>query len=328
MKKVIVFTTGGTIAMKYDAEKGGLVPAVSGADLAAAVPGLDKVADVEVREFSNVASCNMSPERMFALSHAIEEALKADDVAGAVVTHGTDTLEETSYFLDLLHPSEKPICVVGAMRGASDTSPDGPMNIYCAVKTAASDEARGKGVLVVLNNTIHAAGQVRKTHSANPATFESPWWGPIGYCDEDRVVFRRTPVGRQCFAPKALTAKVDLIPAQTGLGSEYIDFAISRGCNGIVIEGFGRGNIPPAMEEGIDRAVEKGIAVVIATRAFAGRPYQSYAYPGSVGDSRAHGAAKGGEASGAKTRLKLMILLSEKPELARNRDELERILDN
>lgn len=181
MKKVIVFTTGGTIAMKYDAEKGGLVPAVSGADLAAAVPGLDKVADVEVREFSNVASCNMSPERMFALSHAIEEALKADDVAGAVVTHGTDTLEETSYFLDLLHPSEKPICVVGAMRGASDTSPDGPMNIYCAVKTAASDEARGKGVLVVLNNTIHAAGQVRKTHSANPATFESPWWGPIGY---------------------------------------------------------------------------------------------------------------------------------------------------
>ena len=110
-----MFTTGGTIAMKYDAEKGGLVPAVSGADLAAAVPGLDKVADVEVREFSNVASCNMSPERMFALSHAIEEALKADDVAGAVVTHGTDTLEETSYFLDLLHPSEKPICVVGAM---------------------------------------------------------------------------------------------------------------------------------------------------------------------------------------------------------------------
>ena len=99
MKKVIVFTTGGTIAMKYDAEKGGLVPAVSGADLAAAVPGLDKVADVEVREFSNVASCNMSPERMFALSHAIEEALKADDVAGAVVTHGTDTLEETSYLI-------------------------------------------------------------------------------------------------------------------------------------------------------------------------------------------------------------------------------------
>jgi len=328
MKRVVVFTTGGTIAMKYDAEKGGLVPAVSGADLAAAVPGLSEVADVEVREFSNVASCNMTPALMFGLSQAVESALSDPNVDGAVITHGTDTLEETSYFLDLLHDSEKPVCVVGAMRGASDTSADGPANIYCAVKVAASEAARNKGVLVVLNNVIHAAAQVRKTHAANCATFESPWWGPIGYCDEDRVVIRRTPCDRQVFHPKALTARVDLIPAQSGLGRTYVDFAVSEGCQGIVIEGYGRGNIPPPMEDAVQSAVEKGVAVAIATRAFAGRPWESYAYPGSVGDSRSRGAVRAGETSGAKARIKLMIILSEHPELAHKPAELEALMDN
>ncbi|MDY2869091.1 MAG: asparaginase [Mesosutterella sp.] len=328
MKKVIVFTTGGTIAMKYDEEKGGLVPAVSGEDLAAAVPGLSEVTEVEVREFSNVASCNMTPQLMFRLSRAIEKALDEEDAAGAVVTHGTDTLEETAYMLDLLHGSEKPICVVGAMRGASDTSADGPANIWCAVKVASSDEARGKGVFAVLNNTIHAAREVRKTHSANCATFESPWWGPVGYCDEDRVVFRRAPVGRRVFHPAELTARVDVIQAQSGIGRNYIDFAVRDGANGIVVEGFGRGNIPPAMEEGISDAVKAGVAVVISTRAFAGRPYESYAYPGSVGDSKRHGAVRGGELSAAKTRLKLMVILSEHPELARMPSDLEKLMDD
>ena len=305
-KKVIVFTTGGTIAMKYDENVGGLVPAVSGTDLAAAVPGLDKLASIEVREFSNHASCEMTPEKMFNLSHMIEKALKEEDVAGAVVTHGTDTVEETAYMLDLLHKSEKPIVLTAAMRGASDTSPDGPANIYCAVKTAASSEAKNIGVLVLLNEMIHAAAQVRKTHSANPATFDSPWWGPLGYCDVDRVV---------------------IIPAETGSDRSYIDFAVSQGCNGIIVEGFGRGNIPSDMEEGIKNAVDKGVVVVITTRTSGGRPFPVYAYPGSVTDSIRNGAICGGELSSAKTRLKLMVALSEKPELAQNKEALTKILD-
>lgn len=326
-KKVIVFTTGGTIAMKFDPAVNGLVPAVSGADLAAAVPGLEKLADVEVREFSNHASCAMTPQKMFDLSAMIEKALEEDGVAGAVVTHGTDTVEETSYMLDLLHKSEKPIVLTAAMRGAGDTSPDGPANIYCAVKTAASDEAKGKGVLLLLNETIHAAAQVRKTHSANPATFESPWWGPIGYCDVDRVVFRRGPIGRQTFSPKALTARVDIVTGQTGVGREYIDFAVAQGCKGIILEGFGRGNLPAVLEPGIKDASDKGVVVVISTRTPGGRPYQVYAYPGSVTDSRNNGAIHGGELSTAKTRLKLMVILSERPELANNKLELEKLLD-
>ena len=326
-KKVIVFTTGGTIAMKYDPTVDGLVPAVSGPDLAAAVPGLGDLAQIEVREFSNHASCSMTPEKMLALSKTVEAVLLEEDVAGAVITHGTDTVEETSYFLDLLHQSEKPIVCTAAMRGAGDTSPDGPMNIYCAVKVAASCQARNLGVLVVLNEQIHAAAQVRKTHSANPATFESPWWGPLGYCDGDRVMMRRQPMDRQTYAVDELTARVDIVPAMTGSDRDYIDFAVERGCLGIVVEGFGRGNIPPAMQAGIRDATAKGVAVVITTRCPGGRPYQVYGYPGSVTDSRNNGAARGGEFSSAKTRLKLMVLLSADPSLAQRRDELETLLD-
>lgn len=144
-KKVVVVATGGTIAMKYDPEKDGLVPACTGEDLAAAVPELANVAPLEFIQFSNIASPAMTPQNMWNLHIKLEEILARDDVAGAIVTHGTDTLEETSYFLDLLHNGPKPIVTTAAMRGAGDTSPDGPMNILSAVRTAASSQAVGLG---------------------------------------------------------------------------------------------------------------------------------------------------------------------------------------
>ena len=326
-KKIVVVATGGTIAMKYDEQKGGLVPACTGEDLAAAVPGLGEIAPLEFVQFTNVASPAMTPQLMWELHCKLEEVLARDDVAGAIVTHGTDTLEETSYFLDLLHTSDKPIVTTAAMRGADEAGPDGPMNIYCAVKTAASREAVDMGVLVCLNETLHAPGEVMKTHSANPATFESPWWGPVGYVDPDRVVMRRKPLGVVRFAPKALTARVDVVKAMTGVGREYVDFAVSQGCRGIVIEGFGRGNVPPAMTAGLADAVKAGVAVVLTTRTPGGRVLDVYGYPGSVTDTRNAGAAMGGEISAAKARLKLMIILSEHPELAKDRDALERLFD-
>ena len=178
-KKVLILTTGGTIAMKLDPELG-VIPAVSGEDLVDSVPGLRDVCPVEVRAFSNVPSPHMTPRLMFELSGIIEEALQRDDVLGAVVTHGTDTLEETVYLLDLLHAGDKPVCVTGAMRSGTDVSYDGTVNLLDAVRVAAAPEARGKGVLVVLNDEIHAAREVTKTHSANVKTFESPFWGRQG----------------------------------------------------------------------------------------------------------------------------------------------------
>lgn len=211
MKKIIAVTTGGTIAMKLDPKTGGLVPAVSGEDLLAAVPALQSVAKIEVVEESNVPSGHITPQMMFDLAKTIDKLAQRPDVDGFVVTHGTDTLEETAYMLDMTLHTEKPVCVTGAMRGASDTSWDGPGNILAAVKTAASDDAVGQGVLVVLNDVIHAAREVTKTHSVNTDTFQSPWWGPIGHVYFDRVVFKRKSVSRQKIQPNELVPDVYLI---------------------------------------------------------------------------------------------------------------------
>ena len=324
-KKVVIVATGGTIAMKYDEAAGGLVPACSGEDLARAVPNIDQVADLEFFQLTNVASCAMTPSIMWKLVQNIREILSRNDVAGVVVTHGTDTVEETAYFLNMLYEGEKPIICTAAMRGAADTSPDGPMNILCAVRAAADEGIRGLGVLVCLNEMLFSADDVTKTHAANPATFDAPWWGCLGYVDPDRIIIRRKPVKSTKIHPKELSARVDIIKPMTGSGREYIDFAVQQGCQGIVVEGFGRGNIPPGVVPGIEDAVKKGVKVVIVSRTAAGRVLDVYGYPGSVTDSRRAGAVMGGELTAAKARLQLMLILSESPEIST--EQLQRLFD-
>ena len=307
-EKVVIVTTGGTIAMKLDPAHG-VVPAVSGEDWGASVPGLRAAATIEVREFSNIPSPHMTPRRMFELGRMVEEQLAREDVVGAVVTHGTDTLEESAYLLDLVHSGDKPICLTGAMRSAAEISPDGPVNLLCAVRTAASPEARGKGVLVVMNEEIHAAREVMKSHSANTETFVSPFWGPLGYVDPDRVVFRRAALGRQTLRPDDIVDDVHLIKLASGSDALLVDYLTERQVRGIVIEGFGRGNVPPAVLPGIRRAVAKGIPVVITTRTIAGRVLDVYGYEGGAKTVLEAGAILGGETSGPKARLKLMLAL-------------------
>ncbi len=311
--KIIVITTGGTIAMNYDPGIKAVVPAVSGTDLVEAIPGLADAASVEVCEFADLPSPHMTPELMFRLSGMVREKLADPDTAGVVVTHGTDCLEETAYFLDLTVAGEKPVCLTAAMRSAGELSPDGPRNLLCAIRVAASKQARNMGVLVVLNEEIHTAREVTKTHAANPAAFQSPWWGPVGYADEDRIVFRRTPLGRRCVCPERLCKSVDIITMMTGSDASYVDFALSKGVSGLVLQGFGRGNVPPAVLPGVERAVRRHVPVVITTRTPGGRVLDVYGYPGGVQSLRAAGAIMGGELSAAKARLKLMLVLSLVP---------------
>lgn len=321
-KKVLILTTGGTIAMKFDPELG-VVPAVGGEELVDSVPGLRDVCPVEVREFSNVPSPHMTPRLMFELGGIVAEALEHDDVLGAVVTHGTDTLEETAYLLDLLHASDKPVCVTGAMRSGTDVSYDGTINLLDAVRVAAAPEARGKGVLVVLNDEIHAAREVTKTHSASVKTFESPFWGPLGYADADRIVFRREPLGRQTLRPADLVEAVHLVKLASGSDSLLIDFLADRGVRGLIIEGFGRGNVPPTAMPGIRRAIAKGIPVVVTTRTHTGRVLDVYGYEGGAKTLKDAGAILGGETSAVKARLKLMLALG----LTSEKDELRKIFE-
>ena len=309
--KVIVFTTGGTIAMRYDPERGGTVPAVSGPELIQAVPPLANVCPVEVREFSNIPSPHMTPQRMHALALQVEDALAEPDVAGVVITHGTDTLEETAYFLDLYVRGDKPVCLTAAMRSAAEISPDGPKNILCAVRTAASREARGKGVFVVMNEEIHAAREVTKTHSANPKTFASPFWGPLGYVDADRVIFRRAPLGLQKIRPARFEESVHLVKLVAGSDDFFFKCLIEKKAKGIVVEGFGRGNVPPAAAAGMALAIENGIPVVLTTRCLGGRVLDIYVYEGGVIKLREAGVILAGEINGQKARIKLMLALGE-----------------
>lgn len=306
--KVVILTTGGTIAMRLDPDRG-VVPAVSGPELVAAVPPLSDVCPVDVREFSNIPSPHMTPAIMFSLAREAEKALVEPDVLGVVITHGTDTMEETACLLDLVIDSEKPVCLTGAMRSAAELSPDGPRNILAAVRCAASPEARGTGVLVVMNEEIHAAGEVTKTHTANPKTFASPCWGPIGYADEDRVIFRRTPIGRLTIRPEAIVEDVYLVKLTAGADDFLVNCLVDKGARGIVIEGLGRGNVHESAVPGIIRAVEKGIPVVLVSRCGGGRVLGVYGYAGGAKQLKNAGVILGGECSGQKARIRLMLAL-------------------
>lgn len=307
--KVVVFTTGGTIAMRYDAKSGGAVPAVSGLELIEAVPPLAAVCPVEVREFANIPSPHMTPKLMLDLAHQVEKALAEPDVLGAVITHGTDTLEETACFLDLYCAAEKPICLTAAMRSAAEISPDGPKNILCAVRTTASLEARGMGVFVVMNEEIHAAREVTKTHSANTKTFASPFWGPVGYVDADRVIFRRASLSPQKIRPAAIVEDVHLVKLAAGSDDFFFTCLVEKKAAGIVVEGFGRGNVPPGAFAGMKKAVAAGIPVVLTTRCSGGRVLDIYAYDGGVIRQKEAGVILGGEINGQKARIKLILAL-------------------
>jgi L-asparaginase len=309
MKKVIVITTGGTIAMKHDPATNGLIPAVSGEDLVEAVPALKDTARIEVVEFSNIPSGYMTPASMLELSKLADRCAQNPDVAGIVITHGTDTLEETAYLLDLTVRTQKPVCITGAMRGASQTSPDGPGNILAAVRTAISAEACNQGVLVVLNDEIHTAFEVTKTHSTNPKTFESPSWGPIGRVYPDKVMITRHPLHLQKIQPDTLVDDVHLIKAVAGMDDFFFRCLVEKKAKGIVVEAFGCGNVPLPVKSGIELARKNHIPVVLATRVHAGRVVPVYSYQGSANSMKEANIILAGEITGPKARIKLMLAL-------------------
>ncbi len=320
-KTVVLFFVGGTIAMKAGAN-GALIPAISAEELCASVPGLSDLCSIEIQKFSNVPSPSVTPSMMLELSKKVQKALKRPEVSGAVIIHGTDTLEDTAYFLSISLAEKfqvsnhKPIVVTGAMRGADQISADGPANLYNSVRIAC-DEIKDAvpQVVVCLNNEIHAASRVQKVHTGNLEAFQSPGWGPVGYVDNDAVYFRagllNCDLGLSFPLLRKLNAKVAVVKAVPGDNGKFIDYAVKDGCDGVVIEGFGRGNIPETMMGALKRAVKKGVIVVVATRVRAGRVLDCYGAPGSVTDTLQAGALMAGETTSNKARLLLMYILSQ-----------------
>ncbi len=304
---LVIITTGGTIAMCQDASCGGAVPALNGRELCAAVPQLEKAGCVEVLEFANIPSPHMTPALMLSLARTVEKTLARTEVCGAVITHGTDTLEESSHFLDLYLETDKPVCFTAAMRDASGLSPDGPANIYDAALAARSLKARGLGVLVVMNGEIHAARDVTKTDSACVQTFASPW-GPLGRVDEGEVFFLRAPLARETLRPERIMEDVALLKLAAGCDDFLLRCLVDKGVAAIVLEALGRGNVPPAVVPGIQAALDKGIPVVVCSRCPSGRAAAVYAYEGGGAALEKMGVLFS-TLNGPKTRISLMLAL-------------------
>lgn len=302
--------------MKYDPQIGAAVPALSGREILDHVAGLDAVASTEVDDFGRYPGPHMTPRLMMELSARVRETLLRDDIDGVVVTHGTDTLEETAYLLDLTINDPKPVVFVGAMRNSSEMGWDGPSNLLSAIRVAASERARNLGVMVAMNETVLAASEATKTHTEAFDTFQSPDFGPLGVIDKGEVIIRRAPTGRETLSATEMAAPVFLIKLVAGMDSTLTDAAIDAGAKGLVIEGLGRGNVPVECVPGIKRAIEKNIPVVVASRCLRGRVFESYGYEGGLKQLRNLGVIRAGFLNGQKARIKLALALGLKKDLS------------
>ena len=310
-KKVAVVFTGGTISMTIDPDLGAAIPSLSGEEILSLATNINKVATIEGHNFDEIPSPHMTFEKLMELKQYINKLLDRDDVCGVVVTHGTDSLEETAYFLDLVINNEKPVVVTGAMRSSSELGYDGSSNLSAAVCTAISDSARGKGVLVAMNNEVLMASEVTKIDTLALNTFQAPSHGSLGIIDCNQLVLLKDASKKTFIDTDKYEPKVALIKTGLDMGDDLIKFAADAGYKGIVIEGMGRGNIPPEAFEGIKYARKKGIQVVLVSRCLTGRVYDSYGYLGSGRDLKNIGCIFGGDLPGQKARIKLMLALGK-----------------
>lgn len=302
-----ILFTGGTISMRQDPSIGGAIPALSGRDILAATRGIEEVADFEIEEWGAYPGPHMTVERMWALRNRIAEHLQRAEVDGVVVTHGTDTLEESAYLNARTIAPEKPIVFTGAMRTASELGWDGPANLIDSVRVAASAESRGYGVMVTLSGRVFAGLDVTKTHTYLLDAFESPGLGPLAVIDDGEVVFRRAlPPAPAPLTPPSPALPIDVVPAYPGADARLLD-ASRREALGVVVAALGRGNVPPDMVPGIGRWIDDGKPVVIASRALRGRVGKTYGYPG--GGRRLHemGAIFAGSRRPQQARIELSL---------------------
>jgi L-asparaginase len=303
---VAVVSTGGTIAMRPDPETGKLVPAVSGPELVELLAWPDGP-ELEVDDFVSAPSFDIHGALALALAKRVVEHARRP-VAGVVVTHGTDTMEETVYLVDRLLDAETPVVLTGAQRGADQADADGPRNFRDAVRTAAAHGSRGRGALIAFAGELHAAREARKVHTSSPHGFASPGYGPIGHVDGDRVVFARRPERRPPLPPPDALAPVDLIRLHAGSDGRFLRSSVESGARAIVLEATGRGNANDAVVATVREAVEAGVFVAICSRCVEGRVEPVYGRGGGrdLADAGAHFA---GDLAGPKARVLLQLAL-------------------
>lgn len=306
MKELLVLHTGGTIAMS---ETDGHVTPNASNPLMAYNTLFDGKVNLTTEDVFNIPSPHMNPERMLILQQRILKAIK-DGMDGIVVTHGTDSLEETAYFLDLTLPSKIPVVVTGAMRSSNEVGSDGLYNFQSAIWTASSDAAADKGVLVVMNDEVHTARFVTKTHTTNVATFRTPTFGPIGLVAKQQVRFFQELIAHQVCQIDSVVSDVFLLKAYTGMDSSLFDLIDTEKTQGLVIEAMGAGNLPPNTLPGIQRLLDHHIPIVLVSRCFNGIAEDVYDYEGGGVQLKKMGVIFCQGLNGQKARIKLLVGLS------------------
>ncbi len=278
LPNVVILATGGTIAgaQPKEGDPGYKSGALSIESLVAAAPGLDKIASVTGEQIASIGSQDMNDAVWFKLAPRANELLAKPDVAGIVVTHGTDTLEETAYFLDLVIKSDKPVVLVGSMRPATSTSPDGPLNLYNAVALAADPASKGRGVLVSANDDIHSGRDITKTNTTDVQTFVSPERGILGEIYYGKATFFNMPTTRHTakseFSLDGLDTlpRVDIIPSYENADGALVRASVAAGAKGIVLAGVGDGNGTKPLIDALAEAAKQGVVVVRSSRVGSG----------------------------------------------------------
>jgi len=310
VKKVVLLTTGGTIASKPNKTSGKLASgAITGEELAGMCKLPDEI-EVIVDSVFQKASIHITFDDLVFLKNKIEEYFKDKSISGVVVTHGTDTMEETAYFLDLTINDARPVVVTGSQRSPEDLGSDVYINLRHAIYAACSPDLHDVGTVVVFNERIFAARYVKKEHASNIQGFNVFGFGYLGIIDNDNVHVFQKPVRREYYEIKSKIPEVEIIKCYIGADGKFIKAAREAGVAGIILEGVGRGQVAPNMMEEIEKSIKAGIKLVITTSAEEGAVYTTYDYEGSAYDLYKKGVILGSDNDSKKARMKLAVAMA------------------
>jgi L-asparaginase len=307
MKKILVLHTGGTIAMSEDSS--GKVVQNSNNPLMTNEPEMSNV-ELTTEDIFNLPSPHITLEHMLILKNRIQKAFLQQEFEGIVITHGTDTLEETAYFLDLTLPFSKPVVITGAMRSSNEPGTDGYFNFLSAIRTASDSNSDNRGVLVVMNAEVHAARFVTKTHTTSVSTFQTPTSGPIGIITRNRIIYHQSYSHLTALDCQKVYGRIPIIKAYSGMTGEIFDLLDPALLDGLVIEALGAGNLPPAAFDSIKRLIKANVPIVLTSRCFNGLAEPIYAYSGGGAELYDAGIMFAQEINSQKARIKLIVALN------------------
>ncbi|MFN7252170.1 MAG: asparaginase [Anaerobacillus sp.] len=310
MKKVVLLATGGTIASKPNKEGRLVAGELTGNELAK-ICGIPNDIEVEVISILQKPSMHITIADLLDIKVKIDEIFKNSKIDGIVITHGTDSLEETAYFLDLVIADERPIVITGSQRAPDEIGSDSYINLRHAIYTACDHQLKGVGTVVVFNERIFAAKYVKKEHASNIQGFNAFGFGYLGIIDNDKVYLYQKPANREFYkieSPREIP-NVDIIMSYLNADDKFLRASIESKTCGIILEGTGRGQVSPLMMEAIGEALSKGIYILITTASEEGYVYPTYEYLGSAYDLVKAGVILGGDLDSKKARIKLIVLL-------------------